>query len=175
MGKIEGGHKPIVNALAKLPGQWVDNLPLVLLADRISIQATGYSADQLVIGQNPVLPIDLSIPTWQTLPYRRVTHWAQLLAIRAMQLDLRDQFIKDAVDQTERLRALKKQYWDDTREIRQGDIKAGDLVLLWDSVRQIDMSRDKKLSKRWLGPYRVSADKTNPERGSYLLEDLDGT
>jgi hypothetical protein len=92
-----------------------------------------------------------------------------------MQLDLRDQFIKDAVDQTERLRALKKQYWDDTREIRQGDIKAGDLVLLWDSVRQIDMSRDKKLSKRWLGPYRVSADKTNPERGSYLLEDLDGT
>jgi hypothetical protein len=92
-----------------------------------------------------------------------------------MQLDLRDQFIKDAVGQTEQLRALKKEYWDDTCEVRQGDIKAGDLVLLWDSIRQINMSRDKKLSKRWLGPYRVSADKTNPERGSYLLEDLDGT
>jgi hypothetical protein len=70
---------------------------------------------------------------------------------------------------------LKKEYWDDTCEVRQGDIKAGDLVLLWDSMRQIDMSRDKKLSKRWLRLYCVSADKTNPERGSYLLEDLNST
>jgi hypothetical protein len=42
-------------------------------------------------------------------------------------------------------------------------------------MRQINISRDKKLSKRWLRLYCVSADKTNPERGSYLLEDLDGT
>lgn len=175
MGKVEGGHKPIVNALAKLSGQWVDNLPSVLLADRISIQSSGYSAYQLVTGQNPVLPIELALPTWQTLPYRRVEDRSQLLAIRAMQLDLRDQFLKDAVGQTERLRAAKKEYWDNTKEVRQHEIRVGDLVLLWDSVRQIDMSRDKKLSKRWLGPYRVSADKTNTERGTYLLEDLDGT
>jgi hypothetical protein len=37
MGKIEGGHKPIVNALAKLDGLWPENLPAVMHADRISV------------------------------------------------------------------------------------------------------------------------------------------
>lgn len=131
MGKIEGGHKPIVNALAKLSGPWVKNLPTVLLADRISIQEqTGYSPYQLVTGQNPVLPIELALPTWQTLPFREVKDRAQLLAIRAMQLDLRDQFTKEAIARTNRMRASKKEYWDDTKEIRREDITRGDLVLL---------------------------------------------
>jgi hypothetical protein len=51
MGKIEGGHKVIVNALAKLEGSWVNNLHAVLLADRVSIQEnTGYLLYQLVTG-----------------------------------------------------------------------------------------------------------------------------
>jgi hypothetical protein len=174
MGKIEGGHKPIVNALAKLPGSWVKNLPTVLLADRISTQEqTGYSPYQLVVGQNPVLPIELSMPTWQTLPFREVKDRAQLLAIRAMQLDLRDQMTKDAVSKTMRMRAARKEYWDDTKEIRREDMREGDLVLLWNSLREIDMSRDKKLDARWLGPYRIH--QARPDRGTYRLEDLDGT
>ena len=123
MGKVEGGHKPIVNALAKMAGQWVDNLPTVLFADRISIhEPTGYSPFQLVTGQNPVLPIELALPTWQTLPFRQVNDRSKLLAVRAMQLDLRDQFIKTAISKTARLRATKKEYWDDTKEIRRREI-----------------------------------------------------
>lgn len=172
-GKIEGGHKPIVNALAKLRGSWVSNLPTVLLADRISIQEnTGYSAYQLVTGQNPVLPIELALPTWQTLPFRQITDRAQLLAVRAAQVDLRDQFIKDAVSRIERLRLQKKEYWDDHKEIRREEISPGSLVLLWDSVRQTDMSRDRKLSDKWLGPYLVA--RSFPESGTYQLKDLDG-
>lgn len=173
MGKIEGGHKPIVNALAKLTGQWVDNLHTVLLADRISIQSqTGYSPFQLVTGQNPVLPIELALPTWQTLPFRQVNSRDKLLAIRAMQLDLRDQFVKEAISRTDRMRAARKEYWDDNKEVRRHPIAAGDLVLVWDSVRELDMSRDRKLSSKWLGPYRVSM--AGEERGTYKLEDLDG-
>jgi hypothetical protein len=37
MGKIEGGYKPIVNALAKLDGAWTMNLYTVLLADRVLV------------------------------------------------------------------------------------------------------------------------------------------
>lgn len=174
MGKIEGGHKPIVNALAKLSGLWVNNLPTVLLADRISTQSqTGYSPYQLITGQNPVLPLELELPTWQTLPFREVKDRAQLLAIRAMQLDLRDQFTKDAVARTNRLRQAKKEYWDDTKEIRREELRLGDLVLLWNSIREIDMSRDRKLDARWMGPYRVR--RPWPERGTYQIEDLDGT
>ncbi|KAH6852799.1 hypothetical protein B0T12DRAFT_354182 [Alternaria alternata] len=90
-----------------------------------------------------------------------------------MQLDLRDQFTKEAIARTNRMRASKKEYWDDTKEIRREDITRGDLVLLWNSVREIDMSRDRKLDTRWLGPYRVR--EARPDRGTYRLEDLDGT
>jgi hypothetical protein len=100
-GKIEGGHKPILNALAKMEGPWVTNLHATLLADRISVQeSTGYSLYQLVTGQNPVLLIDLALPTWQTLPFRKVKTRDELLAVRAMQLNLRDQFVKDAANRT---------------------------------------------------------------------------
>jgi hypothetical protein len=177
MGKIEGGHKPIVNALAKIDGAWTTNLPTVLLADRISVQeSTGYSPYQMVTGQNPVLPIELSLPTWQTLPFRKVQTRAELLAVRAMQLDLRDQFVKDAAARVRRLRQRKKEYWDEHKEIQHEEFLPNELVLLWDSVREIDMSRIRKLDARWLGPYRISAKKaSNPEKGTYQLEDLDGT
>jgi hypothetical protein len=177
MGKIEGGHKPIVNALAKMDGPWVDNLHAVLLADRVSIQeSTGYSPYQLVTGQNPVLPIELALPTWQTLPFRQVKTRDELIAVRAMQLSLRDQFVKDAAERTERLRLRKKEYWDEHKEIQYDEFKPGDLVLLWDSVREIDMSRIRKLDPRWLGPYRISGtEPSQSERGTYRLEDLDGT
>ncbi|KAF1934555.1 hypothetical protein EJ02DRAFT_327266, partial [Clathrospora elynae] len=50
------------------------------------------------------------------------------------------------------------------------------LVLLWDSLREIDMSSIRKLDARWLGPYRISSkEPSQPDRGTYRLEDLDGT
>ncbi|KAF2818277.1 hypothetical protein CC86DRAFT_241344, partial [Ophiobolus disseminans] len=56
------------------------NLPTVLHADRISIQElTGYSAYQMVTSQNPVLSIELSLPTWQTLPFRSIRSRSKLL------------------------------------------------------------------------------------------------
>jgi hypothetical protein len=82
MGKIKGGHKVIINALAKLKGPWVNNLHAVLLADRVSIQEnTGYLLYQLVTGQNPVLPIKLALLTWQTLPFRQVKIRDELIAV----------------------------------------------------------------------------------------------
>jgi hypothetical protein len=93
-----------------------------------------------------------------------------------MQLSLRDQFVKEAAERTNRLRMQKKEYWDEHKEIQHDEFRAGDLVLLWDSVREIDMSRIRKLDPRWLGPYRISQNKPSQgERGTYRLEDLDGT
>ena len=89
-----------------------------------------------------------------------------------MQLDLRDQFVKDAVARTDRMRQAKKEYWDDNKDIRKHEIKEGDLVLMWNSVREVDMSRDRKLDTRWLGPYRVH--EARPDRGTYRLAELNG-
>ena len=42
-GRVERGHQPVLNALAKLGKKWVKNLPLVVWADRITTHAsTGY-------------------------------------------------------------------------------------------------------------------------------------
>jgi ribonuclease HI len=65
-GFIERGHQPIVGALKKMTGNWVDNLHLALWADRITVKrSTGESPVYLISGKEHVLPIELSIPTWQ--------------------------------------------------------------------------------------------------------------
>jgi hypothetical protein len=66
-----------------------------------------------------------------------------------------------------------KEAFDQTRQIRQTEIKEGDLVLKHDSIAEIDMSRSRKLSYKWLGPYRVR--EAIPKKGTYILEEFDGT
>jgi hypothetical protein len=52
-------------------------------------------------------------------------------------------------------------------------ISVGDLVLLFNSVRAINMSSSKKLRFRWLGPYRVHT--AHQDKNIYVLEDLDNS
>ena len=66
-----------------------------------------------------------------------------------------------------------KEAFDRTCQIRSIEIKEGDLVLRHDSIAEIDMSRNRKLLYKWLGPYRVR--KAIPEKGTYILEEFDGT
>jgi len=66
-----------------------------------------------------------------------------------------------------------KESFDRTRQIRQAEIKKGDLVLKYNSIAEVDMSQNRKLSYKWLGPYRVR--KAIPKKGTYILEEFDGT
>ncbi len=49
--------------------------------------------------------------------------------------------------------------------------KAGDIVLLHDTILDANMSV--KLYYKWIGPYRIRT--VTPGRGIYTLEELDGT
>jgi hypothetical protein len=175
MGFIERGHQPVKNALAKLPGNWVDNLSAVLLADRITVKrTTGMTPYRLVTGQNPILPIDMVLPSWRVLPWANVSTTEELLALRAQQLDIRNVEVEEAAARTRRIRDENKDSWDDRRNIRaEGEIQAEDLVLLWDSVLATNMSKSRKLTKKWMGPYRVRH--AYADRNYYQLEELDGT
>jgi hypothetical protein len=67
-GIIERGYLPIVNAFAKITdggeGNWVQNLHAVLWADRTTVRkSTGYTPFYLNINNEPILPIELNIPT----------------------------------------------------------------------------------------------------------------
>jgi hypothetical protein len=68
---------------------------------------------------------------------------------------------------------MGKELFDRTHQIRQGDIKVHDIVLVFDVRNSIDKSSNSKLNYRWAGPYRVKTAETT--KGYYTLEELDGT
>ena len=176
-GMVERGHKPIVDALAKLEasgkGHWVENLNLVLFADRASVKVTtGVSPMRMNYGYEPLLPIETQVSSRNYLEWSKARTTAELLELRALQFDRRDTDLAEAQDRLRRRREEGKEYFDDTHRIRVEELKEGDLVLLHNSQRQKDMSRLNKLSFKWLGPYRIR--QANPLRGSFALAEVDG-
>ncbi|KAK1920505.1 hypothetical protein P3342_002805 [Pyrenophora teres f. teres] len=140
-GLIERGHAPIVAALKKLRGNWVDNLANVLWADRTTVKrSTQETPAYLVSGREHILPVELSIPTWQTLPWSEVKDTPTLLAMRAQQFQRRDKRFQEAINRTVRLRQENKDYFDDAKVLRKEPLAVGDLVLLRDSFHKTDRS-----------------------------------
>jgi transposase InsO family protein len=118
-GLIERGHKELVGALQKMKGNWADNLHRALWADRISVKrSTGETPAYLVLGQEHVLPIELSIPTWQTIQWGKITDTESLIAARAKQFERRDHRLEESVDRTVRLRYEGKEWFDNRHVLR---------------------------------------------------------
>jgi hypothetical protein len=85
----------------------------------------------------------------------------------------RDEDLNEVRLRKQRKHIEGKESFDQSRQIRQAEIKEGDLVLQHDSIAEIDMLWSRKLSYKWLGPYRVR--KAIPNKGTYFLEEFDGT
>ena len=66
-----------------------------------------------------------------------------------------------------------KESFDWTRQIRQTEINEGDLVLWHNAIPETDMSQERKLLYKWLRLYCVQ--KAVPEKGTYILEEFNGT
>jgi hypothetical protein len=58
----------------------------------------------MVCGREYILLIELSILTWQVLPWGEVSDTPSLLAIRARQFEKRDERLKESIARTVRLR-----------------------------------------------------------------------
>jgi hypothetical protein len=72
-GLIERGHQGFINGLSMMSGLWTLKLHSILWAERVSLRRPlGFSPAQIVLGQNPVLPIERLVPTWQSLPWIEV-------------------------------------------------------------------------------------------------------
>jgi hypothetical protein len=85
----------------------------------------------------------------------------------------RDEDLNEVRLQKQRKHIEGKESFNQSCQIWQAEIKEGDLVLQHDSIAEIDMSRSRKLSYKWLGLYRVR--KAIPDKGTYFLEEFDGT
>ena len=91
-GFIKVSHKLIVQALQKLTfGMgcgWHLHLHSVLWADRNTVQSsTGIIPFYFVMGVEAVLPVELEVLTWQTLPWEQVQSTVDLLALQAWQIE----------------------------------------------------------------------------------------
>ena len=93
--------------------------------------------------------------------------------MRALQLQFREEEMKEIALRKQRLRQEGKEAFDSLRQIRQKGIENGDIILKHDPQTGIDRSHIRKLAYRWEGPYRVR--KVIQEKGTYLLEDFDGS
>ncbi|PVH90361.1 hypothetical protein DM02DRAFT_466804, partial [Periconia macrospinosa] len=152
-------------------GNWLNNLPPVLWADRMTIRrSTGYSPAELITGVQPVMPIELTMRSWQTLPWSEVQSTSDLLAVRAKQFEWREEKIVEAVGRIERLRLEAAERWDSTKG-HDRSLIGGELVLVWDSIRALDKSAFQKFADRWRGPYKIA----KVEKTYYWLQELDGT
>lgn len=175
-GLVERGHTPIVDALSKMGGglaKWVENLHTVLWADRTTVRrSTGLTPYEVEFANRPILPIEIEVPTWSVMNWDEVRTTGDLVATRARILERREEDMEEVGLHLRRMREQSKEVFDATRNVRTGRLIAGTLVLLHNHKKEVDMSRDQKLSFRWLGPYRVRD--VVEDRGTYLLEELDG-
>jgi hypothetical protein len=65
-----------------MQGNWVDNLPMALWADRVTVKRTTQETLlYLISSKELILPVDLSVLTWQTLPWNKVWDTETLLAL----------------------------------------------------------------------------------------------
>ena len=179
-GKIEAGHKPIMNALVKLTKggktDWLAYYHYVLFADRTTIhQPTGYTPFYMVYGREAVFPVETEFASWRTLNWDTVKpgDHDELLMLRARQIEMRDLGMVEAQHSKNRRREVAKEWFDQKHSIRKEPLNTGDFVLMYD-IRDINVAMDKskKLYWRWLGPFVVR--EVQPQ-GTYLLRELDGT
>lgn len=179
-GIVENGHYPIVLSLAKLTNgagtDWRSYLQLVLFADRTSVRAShGYTPFYLVYGYDPITLIESKTPTWRILHWEDGMSHEELQDTRIRALQLRDEDVAAAVAAVTKFRRKRASDRDHANRFRLragGDaINIGDMVLVWDSLRAVDMSYRSKLAYRWEGPYVV---RECGSKGNFKLAQLDG-
>ncbi len=144
----------------------------VLWVDQSTVRtSTGLTPYYINCGSEPVLPIELEIPTWQILSLSEVHSIADLLAMRARQLQRRDEDVEEATLHLQRICLERKEWHDLKHGIRKKELAVGSIVLLYDTRREKSMSR--KLAFTWLSPYQIFDEVR--DKGMYILEKLDGS
>ena len=91
--------------------------------------------------------------------------------MRARQIECCDKNMDKARAHLQQMRMQDKKYYDQTKRLISETSNIGNLVLLHDT--KLESSHSAKLNFRWNGPYRIRGILSN--KGSYFLEELDGT
>ena len=174
---VKRGYQAIKDGLSKLAnagkGNWLQNLHACFWADRTTVRTTtGVSPFRFNAGYEPIMPIEEEVPSWRFLAWEEVKTTAELLALRTLQLQRRDEDYEEVRLRLRRVREEGKERFDATHVLHAEPFKVGNLVLLHNTMREADMSSEQKMHFRWLGPYKIK--QAIPLKGTYILEELNG-
>jgi hypothetical protein len=92
--------------------------------------------------------------------------------LRTLQLQRRDEDYKEARLRLRRLKEKRKECFDAIYILHLTLIEIGEMVLLHNTMREGDMSREQKMNFRWLRLYTVK--EAIALKRTYILEELNG-
>ena len=147
---IERDYKLFINALFKIInkglGNWIDNLFIVLQADRSTVRRSiRHIPFYFLYSREPVLPIELDVPIWRIFFWDEVYDTAEVFIMRVRQIQRRNKDIKKIKFYLQRQRIEEKEKFDDIyRFYSEIAILVNDLVLLFNFIQAVDMSLSKK-------------------------------
>ena len=175
-GIVERQHRTIRESLVKTCegniAKWPMLIPHIFWADRATIRkSTGYSPFFMAHGVEPLLPFDITLVTFLIPDLTKPLSTSELIAIRARQLQARDQDLDTIRDNIVKsrftaARDFERRY---AHTIKDPSFNPGDLVLVRNSAVESDHSR--KTKPRYFGPMVVL---TKSRNKSYRLAELDG-
>ncbi len=175
---IERDHKSLSDALSKMSNDelesWMNNLHVVLWADRFTVKSIiDLTSFYLQCDSESVLSIELEISIWRVLSWQEIHTIEELLAMRARQLQKRNENMNEARDLLKRMRKQRKEYFDAEHFTIDKKINKSDLMLLHDTQHENDRSINRKLKYRWRRSFRVK--EIIQDKKTYLLQKLDET
>ena len=176
-GPVERRHRDVREALMKTADGDENKWPLVahavFWAERITVTgSTGHSPYYMAHGVEPLLPFDISEATYLMGPLDTPMSEAELIAIRARQLQKRPEDLEKIKERIWESRKVSARRFERTfeRNIVSREHDPGALVLVRNSRTNLELNR--KTKPRYLGPYVVIRRTT---KGAYVLSELDGT